>query len=103
MVIIEVIKGKLRLQYDGRQYHPQYFDEGGTEYRNPKTGETGIREPKWQNSNSYYTSLPICIDHCAKRLIAFHLNNDEVITIKEYLRQLKEVSGEIKEAVNDVQ
>lgn len=77
-------------------YSPQVFVKGGKEVRNPANGEMVISKDRWEDIQSYYTSLPHALRWCAQ----YSLDNlREPIPVEEYLDKL---SGMWKESLKSI-
>lgn len=89
-MIVELIKDKIRVTYNGMQWMSEWYDEGGREARNPANGEMIVTKPKWVgvNGGCYNSRISDAINSCTKYHI-FKENEGELLSIKDYVNALE--------------
>lgn len=73
-----------RVDWDGMQYILSKYDEGGKEYRNPKTGEMIISKAKWKPTGQYFIDIQQAVKYIIKQEVSSNAS-----TLKEYLAMME--------------
>ena len=95
-MILELVKDKIRINYNGMQWSSEYYDKGGRETRNPKNGETIITKPKWTavNGGCYNSRISDAINSCI-RYHVYKEHEGELIGIKDYVNAIESLTQEV--------
>lgn len=98
-MIIE-INDKCRINFDGNNYVPEIFDQGGKEITIGKSkGE--ISKSKWKSTNKNFGSVDACVRFLTVELTTMRVD-DEMggsISLSQYLDEIKTVKDELVNAI----
>lgn len=98
-MIIE-INEKCRINFDGNNYVPEIFYEGGKEITIGKSkGE--VSKSKWKSTNKNFGSVDACVRFLTVELTTKKVD-DEMggsISLSQYLEEIKEVKDELIKAI----
>lgn len=87
------INSDWRVRTDSYNYIPERFDPGGEEYRNPRTGETGIKEATWRSIDCYYGTLQAAL-YGIMKWEKLNLGAQEV-DLQDYIDQLEKMQDNL--------